>query len=97
MWDEYQDLAREQKTMEHEGDGHTSSNWYASTNPQRIGEGPGRLGNRRTRVDHPDYRIIKISQNTEKSPGDLGRLAITQTPGWMVPKLSSFVKNYCFK
>ena len=24
--------------------------------------------------DHPDYRIIKIGQNTEKSPGDLWRL-----------------------
>ena len=24
--------------------------------------------------------MIKISQNTEKSPGDLKRLAVTQTP-----------------
>ena len=29
--------------------------------------------------DHPDYSIIKISQNTEKSPGNLRRLAVTQT------------------
>ena len=28
--------------------------------------------------DHPDYNI-KISQDTEKSPGGLRRLAITQT------------------
>ena len=29
---------------------------------------------------HPDPSIVKIGQNTEKSPGDLGRLAVTQTP-----------------
>ena len=54
----------------------------------------GRLGNKRTDVDHPDYSITKISQNTEKSPGDLMRLAITQTPEknhqvtlvWKTPK-----------
>ena len=33
-----------------------------------------------TSGDHPDYRIIKVGQNTEKRPGDLRRLAITQTP-----------------
>ena len=30
--------------------------------------------------DHPNYYIIENGQNTEKSPGDLGRLAVTQTP-----------------
>ena len=30
--------------------------------------------------DHPNYRIIDNSQNTEKSPGDLRGLAVTQTP-----------------
>ena len=35
----------------------------------------------RTSRDHSDNSIIKISQNTEKSPGDL-RLAVTQTPCW---------------
>ena len=33
----------------------------------------------RTSRDYPNYNIIKIVQNTEKSPGDLGRLAVTQT------------------
>ena len=28
--------------------------------------------------DHPDYNITEISQNTEKNPGDLRRLAVTQ-------------------
>ena len=36
--------------------------------------------NKRTSGDHPNYNIINISQNTEKSPGDLKRLAVTQTP-----------------
>ena len=30
--------------------------------------------------DHLRYNIIKISQNTEKNPGDQRRLAVTQTP-----------------
>ena len=29
--------------------------------------------------DHPNYCITEISQNTDKSPGDLRRLAVTQT------------------
>ena len=49
-------------------------------NPQRIGTLTGRLGNKRTSGDHPNYSIIKIVQNTKKSPGYLGRLAVTQTP-----------------
>ena len=28
--------------------------------------------------DHSDYRNIKIGQNTEKNPGDLNRLAVSQ-------------------
>ena len=40
----------------------------------------GGHGNKRTSRNHPDYCIAKIDQNTEKSPGDLRRLAVTQTP-----------------
>ena len=42
-----------------------------------IGKGTGRLGNKRSTGNHPDYSI-KNSQNTEKSPGDLRKFAITQ-------------------
>ena len=45
-----------------------------------IGKGTERLRNQRTIRDHPDYNIINIGQNTEKSPGDLRRLAVSQTP-----------------
>ena len=30
--------------------------------------------------DYPNFSIVENSQNTEKSPGDLMRLAVTQTP-----------------
>ena len=30
--------------------------------------------------DYPDYIFVKVGQNTEKSPGDQKRLAVTQTP-----------------
>ena len=37
------------------------------------------LKNRGTIKDHSNYSIIKIGQDTEKSPGDLSRLAVMQT------------------
>ena len=57
--------------MEYEGDVGTNCYWCIWTNPQRIGKGSGRLGNKRTNRDHPNYSIIKIGQNPEKSPGDM--------------------------
>ncbi len=39
-----------------------------------------RLGSWRASGDHTNYYIIENGQNTEKSPGDLRRLAVTQTP-----------------
>ena len=43
-------------------------------------KGTRELGNKRTSRDHPKYCIIQIGQNTEKSPGELRRLFVTQTP-----------------
>ena len=37
--------------------------------------------NKRTNGDHPDNNIIYISLISEKSPGDLSRLAVIQIPG----------------
>ena len=62
--------------MEHDGDGYTNCNLYA----QNDGKEDGRVGNWRTSRDHLNYSIVKIGQNTEKSPGDLRRLVVTQTP-----------------
>ena len=41
----------------------------------KIGKDTGRLRNKSTSGDHPKYIIVEIDQNTEKSPGDLRRLA----------------------
>ena len=38
----------------------------------------GGLGSWRTGRDHPNDSIVEDRQNTEKSPGDLMRLAVTQ-------------------
>ena len=37
------------------------------------------LGNKRMSGDHPNYSIVEIGKNTEKSPRDQRRLAVTQT------------------
>ena len=79
--DEYQDLVRDlKKTMGHESDSDTDCNWCTWNSPQRMDKGSRRLRNQRKSRDHPDYRITKIGQNTEKSPGDARRLAVIQTP-----------------
>ena len=44
-------------------------------------KGPGRFGSWRPSGDHPNNSIIEHGQNTEKSPGDLRRLAVPQSPG----------------
>ena len=38
------------------------------------------FGSWRPSGDHPNQSIIENGENTEKSPGDLRRLAVTQTP-----------------
>ena len=41
---------------------------------------PGGLRSWRTGRDYPNDSIAENGQNTEKSPGDLRRLTVTQTP-----------------
>ena len=50
--------------------------WYSH---KKIIIGTGWLERGRTSGDHPNGNIIENDQNTEKSPGDLRRLAVTQT------------------
>ena len=66
--------------MEYAKDGNTNYNWCAQNGPQRFDKGTGRAENWRTSWAHPNYRITKISQNTEKILGNLWRLATTQAP-----------------
>ena len=78
--DKYLDLARELKKMlKHESDNYTNRDWCFWYSHPRIIKGTGGLGNKRTSGDHPNYYIIENGQNTEKSPGDLRKLAVAQT------------------
>ena len=66
--------------MEHEGDNHTNRDWCSWYSHQRIIKGTGGLRNKGMSRDHSNFYIIENGQNTEKSPEDLRRLAVTQTP-----------------
>ena len=68
-----------EKTIEHEGDNYTSD-WCVWNSNLKITKGARGHGSWRTSGDHPDDSIIDNGQNTKKSPGDLRRLAVTQTP-----------------
>ena len=65
--------------MEYKNDSDINCNLRAQFNQQRIGTGNGGFGKKTSDV-HPNYSIIVIGQNTKVSPGDLRRLAVTQTP-----------------
>ena len=87
--------ARELKKLWNIGDNYTNRDWCFWYSHQSIiketGEG---LGSWWTSGDLPNYSIIENVQDTEKSPGDLRRLAVTQTPVkdyqlklmWKIPK-----------
>ena len=78
--DKYLILARElKKPMKHESDGDAFCNQCVRYSYQRIATGTGGLGNKRTNRDNLNYSIIIICKNTEKSPGDLGRLVVSKT------------------
>ena len=70
--------------MEHVGDGDTNYSWSTWNGTQRIGKKTGTIRNWRKNCGHLDNCIVEISQNTEKSSGDvssgdLKRLSFTQT------------------
>ena len=80
--DKYVDLARKLKkkqTMEHRNDVNTNYNWCSWYSHRSVIKETGGLGNKRTSGYHPNYNIIEIGQNTEKSPEDLKRVAVTET------------------
>ena len=61
---------RIEKSMKHESDGDTNCNMCARYSHQRIDSGT-ELGNKRSSGDHPNYWIVDIGLNTEKSSGDV--------------------------
>ena len=82
MKDKCLDLTSElkKKTVEHESDRYTNCNWCSWYNQQRIGRGNGGARNKWTSGNYPKYSIVNISQNTTRSPEDMRRLAVSQTP-----------------
>ena len=78
--DKYLVLPRELKNMKHEGDGDTNCRCCTCNIPKRLRKKTRGMENRKRNRDRPDYSIIENGQNTEKSHGDLSRLAITQAP-----------------
>ena len=56
--------------MEHESDDYTNCNWGSWYSHQRIGTRTGGFENNGKGGDSPNYSIVDISQNTDKSPGD---------------------------
>ena len=60
---------------------------------KKLLKGTGGFGSWRMCGDYPNDSIIENSQNTEKSPGDLRRLAVTQTPAGADVKNSKGVDN----
>ena len=74
--DKYLDFTRGlKKTGEYESDIYTNYDWCTWYSDQRIYKRTGECGNEKTSGDHLNYCIIEIGQNTEESPGDLRRLA----------------------
>ena len=63
--------------MEHESDKYANCDWCSSYSDRRMIKGTRGLEERSG--NHQNYCIIKIGQNSEKSPGDM-RHAVTQTP-----------------
>ena len=79
--DKYLDLARElKKAVEHECYSVASSNYFTWNDPQSLRKSSRRDGIRRTSGNYPIYRFVWFHHKTEKSAGELRRLAVTQTP-----------------
>ena len=74
------DLRRKlwKKSAEHTGDGDSNCSWCTWNCSQSIGKGIRTVGIQKKNRDYSDYSIVEIGKNTEKSPGDLGRLSVSQ-------------------
>ena len=50
------------------------------TVPPRLRKGTGGIRNQWTNRDHPNHSTVNIGHNTEKSPGNMRKFAVTQIP-----------------
>ena len=79
--DKYLALTRRLKNvMEHEGGSHTNCNYCVWNKPLKISKRTVGARYERTSQDQPYYSIVEVGPNTEKSPGYLIKLAVTETP-----------------
>ena len=84
--DKYLDLASDlKKTVEHGSNDCANCDWCVRHSNERIIKGPGELGSWRMSRDYPNDSIAEDGQNTEMSPGDLRRLAVTQMNPIILP------------
>ena len=70
----YLNLARE--IVERENDNYINFNKCSCYSPEMIGTRIEGFENSGTGGDHPNCCIVLVGQNTEKTPRDLGRLAV---------------------
>ena len=68
------------ETVEHESDNYINCNCKSWFSHRIVIKGIGGLGNERMSRDHPICYITEIGWNTEKSPGNSRRHAVTKTP-----------------
>ena len=66
--------------MEHESDDFTNCDWCFCYSNKRIIKRPGGFGSWLMSGNHTNDSIIDYGQNTEKIPGTMRRLAVTQNP-----------------
>ena len=76
----YLDLARElKKAVEHESNNCANCDWCVRHSNQSIIKRPGGLGSWQISRDYPNDSFAEDGQNTETSPGNVRRLAVTLT------------------
>ena len=80
-----------EKTVEHESYVYTDCNLCSWESHQKINKETRGLENKRKSEDYQNYCITEIGQNTEKSPGDLRRLAVTHSGER--PSTNAYMKN----
>ena len=66
--------------MEHESVRDTNCNYIALYRLQRFRRGTGGHENKRTSENHPNYSMVEIGKNIEKSLCDLRKLTVTLSP-----------------
>ena len=74
----YLDLTRGLKFYGNKSNGVANINWCTWNCAQVLGKKPGKNRNKKTSRNYQIFSIFKIGQNTENSPLDLKRLAVTR-------------------